>query len=300
MKALLLTFDVEEFDLPLEWGRPLPFATQLEVTAQGLARLLPVLERRGVRATFFATGTFARERGDLLHGLADAGHEVAVHGLEHRDDYGSMDPTAAGERLRAARGLVEAAAGRPVHGVRTPHLLPCPAAPLLAAGFTYDASPHPTWVPGRYNGLGLPRRPWCEDGLVRLPISVLPVARLPVSFFWYRAAGSLLGRLGAAAALRGAPYLHLYFHPWEAEEVRRHGAPAWLAVRTGARFVAMLDDLLGWAAPRLRAQTIGEFIAGAPIYPPRRLDGRTRSWTKAGSWFTSSTSPGRSTTGVTR
>jgi peptidoglycan/xylan/chitin deacetylase (PgdA/CDA1 family) len=260
MKPLLLTFDVEEFDLPVEWGRQLPITTQIDVTIAGLARILPILERHHVRATFFATGVFAQARGDLLGALAEAGHEIAVHGLAHPDDYGRMDAATAVDRLRAARALVESAVGRSVRGVRTPHLRPCPAVRLRAAGFVYDASPHPTWVPTRYNGLGLPRRPWREDGLLRLPISVLPGLRLPISFVWYRAAGASLRRLGCATAAWGAPYLQLYFHPWEAEAIRAHGAPAWLAVRCGEPFLAALDALLDWAAPRLRAATLREFV----------------------------------------
>lgn len=260
MKSLLLTFDVEEFDLSVEWGRPLTMATQIDVTVRGLARILPVLERHRVRATFFATGVFAQARGDLLRALATAGHEVAVHGLAHQDDYGKMDAVTAVERLRAARTLVESAAGRVAAGVRTPHLRPCPAERLHAAGFIYDASPHPTWVPTRYNGLRFPRRPWREHGLLRVPISVVPGLRLPISFFWYRVSGVRMRRLCATAAGYGAPYLQVYFHPWEAEEIRRHGAPAWLAVRTGPPFVAALDALLTWAAPRLRAETVADFV----------------------------------------
>jgi peptidoglycan/xylan/chitin deacetylase (PgdA/CDA1 family) len=262
VKPLLLTFDVEEFDLPVEWGRRVTLATQIDVTVGGLAKILPLLERHHVRATFFATGVFAQARGDLLRALADAGHEIAVHGLAHQDDYGRMEAAIAVDRLRAARTLIESTLGRSVHGVRTPHLRPCPAVRLGAAGFVYDASPHPTWVPTRYNGLGFPRRPWREDGLLRLPISVLPGLRLPISFVWYRAAGASLRRLGCATATWGAPYLHLYFHPWEAEAIRAYGAPAWLAVRCGEPFLAALDALLGWAALRLRAATLREFVDG--------------------------------------
>jgi hypothetical protein len=164
------------------------------------------------------------------------------------------------ERLRAARTLVEHATGRPVTGIRTPRLRSCPAARLRDAGFRYDASPHPTWVPTRYNGLRWPRLPWREEGLWRLPISVIPGVRLPVSFVWFRAAaGARLGRLAAAAAASRAPFLHLYFHPWEAVEVGAHGAPRWIGLRTGAPFVAALDRLLAWSKSRLRCQTAARF-----------------------------------------
>jgi peptidoglycan/xylan/chitin deacetylase (PgdA/CDA1 family) len=265
VKALLLTFDVEEFDLPVECGRATPAATQIEITARGLERVLAVLARHRAPATFFATGVFARARADLLRRLTAAGHEVGVHGLAHQDDYGLMPADAAVGRLRAARAVIEAASGAPADGVRTPHLRPCPAVRLRAAGFRYDASAHPTWVPTRYNGLRLPRRPWRDHDLVRLPISVVPAIRLPVSFIWFRAAGRLR-RLAVAAAGYDAPYLHLYFHPWEAEAIRGCGVPRWLAAGCGPPFVAALDALLDWATPRLRLQTITGFLAEQP--PP--------------------------------
>jgi peptidoglycan/xylan/chitin deacetylase (PgdA/CDA1 family) len=261
VKRLLLTFDVEEFDLPVERGCALDAAAQMDVTSHGLDLVLPLLAKHRTRATFFVTATYARARPQQLRAVAGAGHEVASHGLGHQDDYGHMRETEAHSRLAAARRAVEEAAGGPVYGIRTPHLLPCPAAPLLAAGFSYDASAHPTWVPGRYNGLRWPRVPWLEDGLLRIPISVLPAIRMPVSFLWYRAAGPRLGPLAARLAAAGSPYLHLYFHPWEAMDIRPFGVPSWLAVRTGPPFLAALDRLLSRCGPRFRAATLAE-LAG--------------------------------------
>jgi hypothetical protein len=264
-KPLLLTFDVEEFDWPVERGQPLPLAAQLDVTTQGMQRLLPALSARAVRATFFITGAYARAAPEIVRSTVAHGHEAAVHGLAHGDDYGSMAPADAVERLRAARELVEAASGQPARGVRTPHLRPCPAAVLAAAGFAYDASPHPTWVPGRYNGMHWPRAPWREDGLLRVPISVLPGVRVPISWIWYRWAGARLGSVAARGAALRAPYLHLYFHPWEALELRRFGIPAWLALRTGAAFVQAVDHLLVRAAEHFTPMTVREFVAAYPI-----------------------------------
>jgi peptidoglycan/xylan/chitin deacetylase (PgdA/CDA1 family) len=260
MKPLLLTFDVEEFDLPAELGRPLERDQEFAVTASGLAVILALLARHGVRATFFVTGAFARERPLAVSEIAHAGHEVAVHGLAHADDYTCLAPEIAVARLASARGIIEQMLGSSPAGVRTPRLRPCPSATLRAAGFSYDASPHPTWMPGRYRGLGLPRAPWREDGLVRLPISVLPGLRLPVSWLWYRAVGRVIGLRAIRLAARAAPYLHLYFHPWEAVDIRGLGVPRWLAVRTGAKFVDGLDHLVGALRSDFEAITVADCV----------------------------------------
>ncbi len=259
-KPLLLTFDVEEFDWPVERGRSLSLTMQLRVTRAGLRRVLPVLARHGARCTFFVTGQFAQACPDAVQAVVAAGHEVAVHGFAHDDDYGAMDRQVAAERLRAARYIVSGVSQQPATGVRTPHLLPCPPSVLRAAGFEYDASPHPTWVPGRYNGLRWPRSPWVEEEIARVPISVLPWIRVPVSWIWYRSMGPTVGRLALRLASARAPYLHLYFHPWEAISIRRLGIPMWLALGTGMKFIHALDCLLEWAAPRLSAIPVAEFV----------------------------------------
>lgn len=269
VKPLLLTFDVEEFDWPLAFRHPISLAEQIEVTCRGLDRLLPILEEHGAPATFFVTGVFAEARPDVVRALAHAGHEVAVHGLEHGDDYATLEPALATERMRRARALVSAAAGVAASGVRTPRLRPCPAGVLRQAGFEYDATPHPTWVPGRYNGLRLPRRPWSEDGLLRIPISVLPWVRVPVSWIWYRTAGSTLGGAAARAAGAASPYVHLYFHPWEAVPLDAYGIPRSLRIGTGGPFLGMLEDLLTSARRGYAATTIGDLVRKTRPVAPR-------------------------------
>jgi len=260
-KPLLLTFDVEEFDWPNELNHPLDPATQLQVTDRGVQTILALLARRQMPATFFVTGHFAQARPERVQAIAAAGHEIAVHGLVHCDEYDRMDEATALDRLRRARTIIAELAGCAADGVRTPRLRPCAATLLRRAGFRYDASPHPTWVPGRYNGLHWPRAPWREDGIVRIPISVMPVIRIPVSWLWFRMFGRVLGGGAIRAARLGAPYLQLYFHPWEALDIRAYGIPRWLAWRTGPAFVDALDHLLAGAGTSMTPMTIRDFLA---------------------------------------
>jgi peptidoglycan/xylan/chitin deacetylase (PgdA/CDA1 family) len=251
---------VEEFDWRLGGGRPLPSAEQIGITAKGLRTLLPIHDRHGVRATFFVTGVFAQAEPELLSDLAQSGHEVAVHGLAHRDDYANLEPTVAIERLKRAKQLVEAASGQRAVGMRTPRLRSCLAFVVRDAGFSYDASPHPTWIPHRYFGLHFKRSPWQREGVTKVPISVLPGLRMPVSWMWFQVAGPRLGLLGARLALYGAPYLHLYFHPWEAVSLRPFGAPPPFSLRTGPVFLDALDQLLTWSSGKLEPATVKEVI----------------------------------------
>jgi peptidoglycan-N-acetylglucosamine deacetylase len=47
-------------------------------------RILEILERAGVHATFFVTGEAADARPELVRRLVAGGHEVASHGYRHR------------------------------------------------------------------------------------------------------------------------------------------------------------------------------------------------------------------------
>ncbi len=242
--VLLLTFDLEEFDWPAERGHPLPIAEQIQVTCDGLARILPLLRARGAAATFFTTACFARARPEVVRQLAQAGHEIASHGDTHADDYATMAEDETVARLTAARHTLESITGEAVLGFRAPRLRSPSARAVCRAGYRYGASVHPTWVPGRYQALRAPRRPWREEGLLRIPISVVPWCRWPLSFVWFRLVGAGLGGLGARAAARGTGYAHLYFHPWEAVAIAPYGIPRPLALRTGPAFVRGVERLL--------------------------------------------------------
>ena len=47
---------------------------------RGLARMVAMLDRLGVRGTFFVPGVVAEENPDLLPGLLERGHEIGLHG----------------------------------------------------------------------------------------------------------------------------------------------------------------------------------------------------------------------------
>jgi peptidoglycan-N-acetylglucosamine deacetylase len=87
-------------------------------------RFAEMLASRGIRATFFVLGEMAARSPGLVAGLAAAGHEIGVHGWEHR--YLTLrGPRATHEDMRRATDVIGAAAGtrprlfRPPYGVLT-------------------------------------------------------------------------------------------------------------------------------------------------------------------------------------
>lgn len=51
---ILLSFDIEEFDMPLEYEGTIPFEEQLQVSRNGLQNILAIL-KHNAKATFFST-----------------------------------------------------------------------------------------------------------------------------------------------------------------------------------------------------------------------------------------------------
>ena len=81
-KRVLLSFDVEEFDLPLEFGGQISESEQLEIGRQGLEEALHLLDRIGVQATLFTTARLAEHASNTLRDCAGK-HEIASHGMRH-------------------------------------------------------------------------------------------------------------------------------------------------------------------------------------------------------------------------
>ena len=58
-KNILLSFDVEEFDIPEEYGQKLEDKVKFEVSLQGLQTVTDLLDQLDVQVTFFVTANFA-------------------------------------------------------------------------------------------------------------------------------------------------------------------------------------------------------------------------------------------------
>ncbi len=250
MSDVLLSFDVEEFDLPLEHGRWIPDEEQHAVSAAGLRAVLALLDDLAVPATLFCTAAFAERHAGLIRAAA-ARHEIASHGVRHA----ALGP---GD-LQGSRERLERLTGRPVRGFRAPRMAAVAPAELLAAGYAYDASGHPTWVPGRYNRLRAPRRAARRAGLLEVPASVTPLLRLPLFWLSFKNLPVALIRLASAWTLDADGYLALYFHPWEFAELGAYRLPGYLARPDGRRLGARLRGYLRWLGRRAVFRTMSAF-----------------------------------------
>ena len=86
----------------------------------GTDAVLPVLAELGATATFFVLMTRVRRHPELLREGVDAGHEIALHGVDHQP-ISRMSYAQVKERTAAAKAELEDAVGAPVRWFRPPY-----------------------------------------------------------------------------------------------------------------------------------------------------------------------------------
>ena len=201
-----LSFDVEEFDLPNEYGGNLSLEQQLEHGRLALEHITPWLSDLDIRTTFFTTARFAEYVPDHIR-EASTSHEIASHGVRH-DAFKDEDYALSKKQL-------EALTGETIHGFRKPRLQPINTPLCIEAGYTYDSSENPIRLPGRYDNRDLPRTPRREDELLRIPISTSPTLRIPLFWLSWGNIPRWILRSALQRALGHDGTLILFFHPWE-------------------------------------------------------------------------------------
>jgi polysaccharide deacetylase family protein (PEP-CTERM system associated) len=218
--------------------------------------VLALFEEAGVKATFFTLGWVAARHPALIRRIADAGHEIASHGWDHRRVF-TLDEGAFRADLEEARKAIEDAGGAKVRGYRAPSFsidarTPWAHEVLAQEGYAYSSSVAPIRH-DHYGWPGAPRFAW-------RPVSGSALIELPVTTF------ELAGRRFAAGGggfFRLLPYAVsdwavtrvnreeqrpaiFYFHPWEVDpgQPRVAQAPLKSRLRHYTNLSAMRPKLL--------------------------------------------------------
>ena len=234
-RTILLTFDIEEFDLPLEYNKPIAFDEQMMVGKRGLDNVMQIIANQQVVTTMFVTGRFALQFSDTIKQLSRV-HEIASHSFSHT----SFEK---GDLLKSRLAL-EQITGKPVIGLRMPRMQKVSMEWVKEAGYSYDSSINPTYIPGRYNNCRLPRTWYREEGMLRLPTSVSPNLRIPLFWLAFKNFPYSLYKILALQTLKKDGYLSLYFHGWEFTDVSRHDLPFYTKKHSGNILIIRLNKLI--------------------------------------------------------
>ena len=144
--AACLTFDMDAESAVLTTdissiSRMSPMSHQSYGPLTGVPRILALLRRHDIRATFFVPGYSAERYPEATRGIADAGHEIAHHSYFHENTIGMDEKTEADMIDLGLRALHDVAGVRP-SGYRAPMWEMNYHTPKLLAerGFRYDSS----------------------------------------------------------------------------------------------------------------------------------------------------------------
>ena len=259
-----------------------------------VGRLLEMLARRSLRATFFVLGWTAERHPRIVPRIVEAGHEVASHGWSHRNVY-EQSPAEFREETLRSRALLQDQSGQPVRGYRAASFSVTAASlwaldVLIDAGFDYDSSVFPIrhdryGIPGASTAPGRVAAPSGRT-LVEFPMSTASWLRqrVPVcggGYFRILPYGLVRAGLRQINAIQRQPFC-FYLHPWEIDPGQprvRAGMVSRFRHYTGLdRCEARLERLLG----EFRFGTMHEVLAGLELLGPG-LDTQARGGSRCAS-----------------
>ena len=108
----------------------------------GVPRVLGLLEKHGVPATFFVPAVIAKLYPEEQRRVVDAGHEIGIHGWIHERNSGLPPEVERDLMLRSSDALTEITGGQRPVGLRTPSwdYSPHTLAVIREMGLLYDSS----------------------------------------------------------------------------------------------------------------------------------------------------------------
>lgn len=190
---------------------------------RNVTRILEMLSHHQTKATFFTLGWIAERYPQLIHQIADQGHEIASHGYGH-ERASDLTEDAFFTDIHKAKVILEELCGSEVKGYRAPSFsigagnlwaFDC----LARAGYRYSSSVYPI----RHDHYGMPDSPRfaysVRPGLVEIPVTTLRALgrNLPSSgggyfrLLPYALSRWMLKRVNSGDQQPGI----FYFHPWE-------------------------------------------------------------------------------------
>lgn len=222
MRTIALTIDVEP-DCP-------PYLSTYRGIESGLPALLDVLEKYGVKATFFITGDVASKYPQEVVKISER-YEIGCHGYSHRR-FDRMAFEEAADEIEKSTAVLRRLAGG-VISFRAPNLIfPEKFLGLLKNnGYLIDSSLAKYKI-GHLYRIHAGGKDDLDNGLLRVPVSATSsLLRLPLG-------NGILRRLDSPVIL--------FFHPWEFVDMSGETVRWDCKINTGSGALARLESLIGF------------------------------------------------------
>lgn len=238
IKNILLSFDLEEFDLPNEIKEgPISEEAQFKTSKDGAERVLELLDKCKIKATFFISAKFAQKYPSLIKNISKD-HEIGLHCYDHKNKDFS--------KLKEAKKIIEKIINKKIKGFRAPRFQSPNYKTLKELGIVYDSSSHPTYIPGRYNDFLKSRKITTKEGVKIIPVSVSPLLRLPLFWIVFRNMPLLYSKLITKSCFIKGDHVCLIFHPWEFINLKEYKIPFLIKRNTGKGLELKLEKYIKW------------------------------------------------------
>jgi len=255
MKKILLTFDLEEFDLPKEFNVPISEQEMYEISKQGVTNLFGLLDKYKIKATFFITTHFAKRYPKIIKDLIKKQHEIASHGYSHSFSDQTLDKT------KKAKLDLEKITKIKIKGFRAPRFRIRDISKLHDLGFVYDSSLHPTLIPGRYNNLSKPRIVHKIGNIIEIPPTTMPVTRLPLFWIAFKNFGLNYAKLVTRTNFLSSDYTMIVQHPWEFADLNKLDIPNYIKKKSGKDLLNLLEDYIIFCKKRdYKFSTVSSYL----------------------------------------
>lgn len=181
------------------------------------AKILGLLRDRSVRATFFVLGWIAERFPALVARISDEGHEIGVHGYDHRKVADLGREGFADDLQRAVAAISKIVPREKILGYRAPSFSISPDTAwaldvVRSLGFSYDSSINPVSGHPDYGWPGFP----CH--VQTMPGGLIEVPMTPgLGGGYFRMLPYFASKVIVRRANDGGLPVVFYMHPWEVD-----------------------------------------------------------------------------------
>lgn len=227
MKTNALTIDVEDY---FQVSAFAPYIDRADWDSRecrverNIARILSLLDRYGVQATFFTLGWIAERYPGVVRDILAGGHELASHGYGHQRA-SDLTPAQFHADIDRAKRLLEDQSGVEVKGYRAPSFSidarnrDWAFDALARAGYRYSSSVYPV----RHDHYGMPDAPRFRHAAHSDVLEVPPTTVRAFNRNWPASGGGYFRLMPYALSRRLIERVNrhdgesavFYFHPWE-------------------------------------------------------------------------------------
>ena len=227
MKKNALTIDVEDY---FQVSAFAPYIDRADWdkrecrVERNIARILVLLERHGVKATFFTLGWIAERYPAIVRDIITGGHELASHGYGH-ERANQLTPEAFFADISRAKQMLEDLSGTEVQGYRAPSFSidgnnrHWAFDALVRAGYRYSSSVYPV----SHDHYGMPDAPRFRHAPHPALLEVPPTTVRAFNRNWPASGGGYFRLMPYALSRRLIAHVNqhdgesavFYFHPWE-------------------------------------------------------------------------------------